>query len=60
MTKRSGAITQYEMDKQFLLQSLERLKNPGQRYVFTQIADLISLGLAASKKRRHRQARRRA
>jgi len=38
-----------EIEERFLLQSLHRLRSPNQRYIFTMIADLISLGLAASK-----------
>jgi hypothetical protein len=35
-------------EERFLMQSLRRLRNADQRYIFTLIADLISLGLAAS------------
>lgn len=58
MAKRTDRTTQTEMDERFLLQSLGRLKNPEQRYVFTLIADIISLGLAASKEKRKPSAAR--
>jgi hypothetical protein len=53
MAKRTGSTTQTDIDKRFLLQSLKRLKDPEQRYVFTLIADLVSLGLEATKIQRH-------
>jgi hypothetical protein len=52
MAKRTGKTAQSETDRRFLLQSLKRLKDPEQRYVFTQIADLISLGIEATMMRR--------
>jgi hypothetical protein len=42
-------ISPKEVEERFLLQSLERLNTPEQRYIFTLIADLISMGLAAYK-----------
>ena len=36
-------------EERFLLQSLRRLRNPDQRYIFTLLVDLISHGLAATK-----------
>jgi hypothetical protein len=58
MAKRTGSTTQTDIDKCFLLQSLKRLKDPEQRYVFTLIADLISLGLEAAKAPRQDRAAR--
>jgi hypothetical protein len=49
MAKHTDKSTPKEIEERFLLQSLRRLRNPNQRYVFTMIADLISLGLAVSK-----------
>jgi hypothetical protein len=37
-----------EIEEAFLLQTLRRLENPQQRYIFTLIVDLISAGMAAS------------
>jgi len=49
MAKRIPKSSPNEIEERFLLQSLHRLRNPNQRYIFTMIADLISLGLAATK-----------
>lgn len=47
MTKRNASTTAAEVEERFLLQALRRLRTAEQRYVFTQIADLISHGLLA-------------
>lgn len=52
MAKNTGKTSQAEIDRRFLLQSLNRLKDPDQRYMFTLIADLVSRGLAATEARR--------
>lgn len=44
MEKRQDQST----DELFLLESLDRLRTPEQRYLFTVIADALSLGLASS------------
>jgi hypothetical protein len=49
MANKTDKSTPKEIEERFLLQSLRRLRNPNQRYVFTMIADLISLGLASAK-----------
>jgi hypothetical protein len=49
MAKRTEKPSTAEIEERFLLQSLRRLSNPEQRYIFTLIVDLISLGLASHK-----------
>jgi hypothetical protein len=44
-------------EERFLLQSLRRLNNPDQRYLFTLLVDLISTGLAASANQKRPAAR---
>lgn len=47
MSKRTTDVSAKEVEEQFLLHALRRLRTPEQRYVFTLMADLMSLGLAA-------------
>ncbi len=47
MSKRTAKITNKEIEERFLLHALQRLRSPEQRYVFTLMADLISIGLAS-------------
>lgn len=49
MANHTAKPSAVEIEERFLLQSLRRLSNPEQRYFFTLIADLISLGLASHK-----------
>jgi len=51
MTTRTRKKSAASTEEQFLLQCLNRLPNPNQRYIFTLIVDLISHGLAATKGR---------
>jgi len=37
-------------EERFLLECLRRLHSPDQRYLFTLIADLVSVGLASTKR----------
>lgn len=46
MSKRAAKTTN-EIEERFLLHALQRLRSPEQRYVFTLMADLISIGLAS-------------
>lgn len=47
MSKRTTDVSAKDVEEQFLLHALHRLRTPEQRYVFTLMADLMSLGLAA-------------
>ncbi len=47
MTKALIKHSQSEVEERFLLHALRRLHTPEQRYVFTLMADLLSLGLAS-------------
>lgn len=47
MSKRAAKTTNKEIEERFLLHALQRLHSPEQRYVFTLMADLISIGLAS-------------
>ncbi|HUO99776.1 MAG TPA: hypothetical protein VMU01_13975 [Rhizomicrobium sp.] len=49
MATRTGKKAAASVEERFLLQCLNRLNDPDQRYIFTLLVDLISQGLAASK-----------
>jgi hypothetical protein len=48
MSKHTAKTTTKEIEERFLLHALQRLRTPEQRYVFTLMADLISVGLASA------------
>jgi hypothetical protein len=47
MSTHTKNVSAKEVEEQFLLHALHRLRTPEQRYIFTLMADLLSLGLAA-------------
>jgi len=49
MTTLSKTFSPSQVEEQFLLEALRRLKTAEQRYIFTLMADLISHGLALQK-----------
>ena len=52
MVKRIGKKSAASEEEHFLLQSLRRLQHPDQRYLFTLMVDLLSMGLASANSRR--------
>lgn len=49
MSTQSKTTPPSQVEEEFLLAALRRLKTAEQRYIFTLMADLISHGLAAQK-----------
>jgi hypothetical protein len=47
MRKHNPSTTTAGVEELFLLQALRRLRTTEQRYIFTQMADLISHGMVA-------------
>ena len=52
MVRRTGKKSATSEEKRFVLHSLHRLKNADQRYLFTLMVDVISIGLAAAQSRK--------
>ena len=57
MVKRTRSTSAASEEERFLLRGLRRLHNSDQRYLFTLMADLLSIGLASVNRGRKRPAR---